>query len=138
MPANRIVSVLLVAAFALLAGACGGGQKEIADVRACLEDAKLKVDAFNESDKKVSEGLFATSDLTKGEQDEFTFAVAAYVTSEDTVSQFRKDTEEFSKTLSVGEQKLEIDSGTDDRYVWVVGGAKDAPAYDDARACVQP
>lgn len=139
MSVRRIATIAAALAGALVvAGCAGSGEKDIAEVEACLQDAGLKVEAFNERDKKVEEGVFATTDLTKGDRDEFAFAVAARVKSEETVEEFQKDTEEFSKTLSVGEQKLRIDSGAEDRYVWVVGGAKQDGAYDEARDCVAP
>lgn len=129
---------LVAVAAALAAGCDAGGPPEMSEVRSCLEAAKLKVESFSESDKKVSEGVFATTDLSTGERGRFTFAVAAIVKSEQTVDEFQRDTKRFSETLSVGEQKLEIDSGTEDRYVWVVGGAKQDDSYDAARACVAP
>lgn len=137
MPKQRTTCAVLAVA-ALVAAGCGGGTKDIAEVEKCLKDAGFQVEAFTKEDKKVSDGVFATTDLTKGDRDNFAFAVAATVKSEDTVDEFQKDTEEFSKTLSVGEQKLKIDSGTEDKYVWVVGGAKQDDLYDKARSCVAP
>lgn len=140
---RRIIIVLLTAI--LLGSGCDGGgagagattEEDIAAVRSCLTEAKLKVEAFSEEDKKVTEGVFATTDLSKGDRKEFTFAIAALVESEKTVEEFERDTKEFSETLSMGEQKLVVDSGTEGRYVWVVGGASKDATYEAAHDCVQ-
>lgn len=135
---SRQITIALVAVLALAVAGCGGGTKDIAEVQACLEKAGMSVDPVEKGDEKVSEGVFATTDLSKG-GDDLTLAVAAIVKSEETVDEFEQDTKEFSKSLSVGEQKLKIDSGTEGRYVWVVTGAtKDDSVYDKARDCVQP
>jgi hypothetical protein len=127
--------VLLFIATAVAAG-CSAGRKDIPEVRSCLKDAGMEVSKFPKKEKSVEEGVFATTDLSKGDQARLTLAVAAYVKSEKTVDKFQKDVKDFSKALSVGKQKLVIDSGTDGKYVWVVTGASEDKVYKDALACV--
>ena len=131
-----LLIVLPVLATALFAAGCGSDGKDIADVKSCLKDAKLKVEDLKE-DKDVKSGVFASTDLTKVEDGEFTFAMAAHVTSESAIKEFKKESEAFRKT-SGAEDKLDFETGVDGKYAWVAGGAKDTDDYKDARACVKP
>lgn len=131
---RRTIALVLLASF--VAAGCAGAAKNVSDVRSCLKRAGMKVSKFPAREKQVDEGVFATTDLTTGNQARFTLAVAAYVKSEKTVDKFQKDVKDFSKALSVGEQKLVIDSDVDGRYVWVVTGASEDKVYKDAIACV--
>jgi hypothetical protein len=131
---RRIIPLLVLASF--VAAGCGSSSKDIGEVRSCLKDAGMKVSKFPEKEQQVDEGVFATTDLSKGTQSKLTLAIAAYVKSEKTVDKFQKDVKDFSKALSVGEQKLVIDSDVDGRYVWVVTGASEDKVYKDAIACV--
>ena len=129
-------SCLLVLFAAILATGCAAGKQEIKDVKSCLEDAGMKVEAFPKSEKKVKEGVLATTDLSKGDQKSFTLAVAAYVKSEKTVDEFEKDVKDFSDALSVGKRKLVIESDVDGDYVWVVTGVKEDKVFKAAIDCV--
>ena len=130
-------SLLLLLVATVVATGCSAGAKEISDVRACLKDAGMKVEPFEKAEEEVREGVFATTDLAKGDHDTFTLAVAAYVKSEKTVDEFQKDVKDFSKALQVGKRKLVIDSDVDGDYVWVVTGAKEDKLFKDAVACVE-
>lgn len=137
--------VMVVLFAALLATGCGGDGggdgKDITDVRACLKKLDLKVEAPPQDDKDVEDGVFATTDLTKGEPTDLTVALAAVAKSDKAVERFQKESEDFSKTLSVGNGKageLSVESDSDGRYVWVVAGAKDNDTFTDARGCVKP
>ena len=135
MPNLRaLIPLLLLASF--VAAGCGSSEKDISEVRSCLKDAGMKVSKFPEKEQNVEDGVFATTDLSQGTQSKLTLAIAAYVKSEKTVDKFQKDVKDFSKALSVGEQKLIIDSDVDGKYVWVVTGASEDKVYKDAIACV--
>lgn len=130
-------SCVFVLIAAVVAAGCSAGAKEISDVRSCLKDAGMKVEAFDKSEQQVKEGVFATTDLSKGDHDTFTLAVAAYVKSAKTVDEFQDDVKEFSDALSVGKRKLVIDSDVDDDYVWVVTGVKEDKVFKAAVDCVR-
>jgi hypothetical protein len=129
-------TIVLSCSVALLAAGCGSEGKEIEDVKSCLAEVKLTVEDLPK-DKDVTSGVFATTDLTKVEDEEFTFALAAHVKSDGAVKQFQDESKDFSKTAGA-DQKLDFETGVDGRYVWVAGGAKDTDDYKDARACVEP
>lgn len=120
----------------LVATGCGAEGKDIKDVKACLGKVKLKTEDLPK-DKDVETGVFATTDLAKVKEEEFTFALAAHVKSEDAVKQFQDESKAFSKTAGT-DKKLDFETGVDGRYVWVAGGAKDTDDFKDARACVKP
>ena len=105
-------------------------------MKACLKDAKLTVEDLPK-DKDVKSGVFATTDLTKVEDEEFTFALAAHVKTDDAVKNFQDESTKFAETAGA-DQKLDFETGVDGRYVWVAGGAKDTDDFKDARACVEP
>ena len=127
---------LLALSLAVLLAGCAGGEREIADVRSCLKEAGMKAVPFDKQEDDVEEGVLATTDLSKGDQQRFTLAVAAYVKSEKTVKKFQEDVRSFTKALSVGDQKLVIDSDVDGRYVWVVTGKREDKVYKAAVDCV--
>ena len=133
---SRTVAVAIPLIAMLVASGCGAEGKEIADVKSCLSKAKLKAEDLPK-DKDVETGVFATTDLAKVEDEEFTFALAAHVKSEEAVKQFQQESKEFSKTAGA-DQKLDFETGVDGTYVWVAGGAKDTDDFKDARACVEP
>lgn len=120
----------------LLASGCGAEGRDIADVKACLGKVDLKVENLPK-DKDVETGVFATTDLAKVKEEEFTFALAAHVKSEKAVSQFQDESKAFSKTAGA-DKKLDFETGVDGKYVWVAGGAKSTKDFKDARACVKP
>jgi hypothetical protein len=133
---NHAHRLLLVLFASLVATGCAAGKKEIPDVKSCLKDAGMKVEPFDKTEKQVKEGVFATTDLTKGDHDTFTLAVAAYVKNEKTVDEFKDDVKDFSDALSVGKRKLVIDSDVDGDYVWVVTGVKEDKVFKAAVDCV--
>lgn len=132
---RRLVLAVPILA-ALVAAGCGTDGKEIDDVTSCLKDAKLTVEDLPK-DKDVTEGVFATTDLTKVEDAEFTFALAAHVKTDAAVTNFQDESKKFADTAGA-DQKLDFETGVDGRYVWVAGGAKDTDDFTDARACVEP
>ena len=148
--AHRIVALTVILVAALVASGCGGSGKDIADVQSCLKKLELDVQKLP-ADKDVESGVFATSKLPgaapivpaadKGDDgaatDEFTFALAAHVKSDKAVDQFQKDSEEFGKASST-DDKLDVRSGSDARYVWVVGGDSSTDSFKDAKDCVEP
>ena len=135
-------TTIVIAAAALLAAGCGG-TPDIDEVSGCLEGLGLTVEPANEDDPQVETGVFATTDLAGASQDpesdaaEFTFALAAVVKDEDSIDTFEDQSREFAESASEG-GKLEFESGTDGRYVWVAGGEQGSDAFDDAKDCVQP
>lgn len=133
---SRILVLAIPLLAMLVATGCGSEGKEMSDVKACLKNAKLTVEDLPK-DTDVETGVFATTDLTKVEDEEFTFALAAHVKSEKAVKSFQDKSTEFSETAGA-DQKLDFETGTDGRYVWVAGGAKDTDDFTDARACVKP
>lgn len=127
--------IVLLFAAAFVAG-CGEDGKTVKDVRSCLSGLELTVEALPK-DSSVSSGVFATTDLTKVDKEEFTFALAAHVKSDKAVKQFQDESEEFAKSAGA-DQKLDFETGVDGRYVWVAGGAKDTDDFKAARGCVKP
>jgi hypothetical protein len=140
----RIVPVVLViVATALLACGCSGigsSGKDVSKVSSCLKGVKLNVENSKKSDKSVKEGVFATSDLTKGDAKNITIAVAAVVKSDDTIKEFEKQNKDFGEKLKQGDtgKDLKVESGSDGRYVWVVMGNPSKDTYGKAKDCVKP
>jgi hypothetical protein len=133
-------SLLVLAALSVAAFASGcGGAKDVAEVKSCLKDLKLNVDSAGKTDKKVEEGVFATSDLTKGDAKDITIAVAARVKKDGTVKEFEKDNTAFADQLKKSERgkDLKVESGTEGRYVWVVMGDASNDTYKKAKDCVE-
>ena len=133
---SRTIALAIPLLAMLVATGCGADGKEMQDVKACLKDAKLTVEDLPK-DKDVKSGVFATTDLTKVEDEEFTFALAAHVKTDDAVKNFQDESTKFAETAGA-DQKLDFETGVDGRYVWVAGGAKDTDDFKDARACVEP
>jgi hypothetical protein len=132
------VTVLTVLLVSLFAAGCGGS-KDISEVSSCLKDAKLDVENAKKIDEKVKEGVFATSDLKKGDAKDITIAVAAIVKSDDTIKDFEKQNKDFVDQLAKSDsgKGLKVESGTDDRYVWVVMGNPDKDGFKKAKDCVE-
>jgi hypothetical protein len=136
----RLVAVVLVlATAALVASGCGSSGKDVSKVSSCLKDLKLNVENAKKSDKTVKDGVFATSDLTKGDAKNITIAVAAVVKSDDTIKAFEKQNKEFGDKLKQGDtgKDLKVESGSDGRYVWVVMGNPSKSTYGKAKDCVK-
>lgn len=133
---SRTSIVILPLIAMLVAAGCGADGKEMKDVKACLKDAKLTVEDLPK-DKDVTTGVFGTTDLTKVEDEEFTFALAAHVKSDEAVKNFQDESKKFAETAGA-DQKLDFETGVHGRYVWVAGGAKDTDDFKDARSCVKP
>lgn len=145
MAAYRVIRLpFLVFVAALVAAGCGSGGTDIADVRGCLDELGLKVEAPPEGDTDIEEGVFATSNLAAAAGDaesggdaEFTFAMAAIVPDEEARTTFEDQSRSFATSVSE-DGKLEFDSGIDGDYVWVAGGEKGSDAFGDVRGCVEP
>ena len=135
-PIRSLLAMSLIATVAFVAAGCGSDGKDIADVKACLKKAGLTVEELDK-DKDVKSGVFASTDLSKVEDGEFTFAMAAHVTSDKAITEFKKESEDFRKS-SGATDKLDFETGVDGKYAWVAGGAKSTKDYKDARACVKP
>ncbi|MCW2923007.1 MAG: hypothetical protein JWM98_411 [Thermoleophilia bacterium] len=152
-PRARTAVLLLSTSLALAAcgggSGGGGGSTDIPDVRDCLKDA-LKGASFQDTkpsdkDSKVRAGVFASttpSASSKGSAapaKDFVMALAADVKSKDTVKSFQHDSKSLATALSAGgAEKLQVESGVDGTYVWVVAGARGAAGFDDAKDCVKP
>lgn len=133
---SRFYVLAMLLPIMLVVGGCGADGKDIQEVKACLKGANLTVEELPK-DTDVTTGVFATTDLTKVEDEEFTFALAAHVKSDEAVKNFQKESTEFATTAGA-DKKLDFETGVDGRYVWVAGGAKDTDDFKDARACVEP
>ena len=131
-------TLLLLPATLIAAGCGGGGTPEIKDVSSCLKELGLMVEQPKTNDKDVEEGVFATTDISKGDVKNLTIALAATAKTDAAVKEFEKESKDFAKQDFGGESKLTVDSGTSGRYVWVVAGAKGSDGFKDARDCVQP
>lgn len=130
--------VLAVCGATMVAAGCGGGTKSIADVQSCLKGVKgLTVDKAPASDKGVDEGVFATTDLSKGAEGDFTMAMAAVVKADKDVKTFQDQSKEFA-AADKSDKKFAVKTGVDGKYVWVVGGASDSDTFKEARDCVEP
>jgi hypothetical protein len=142
---------LLITIIAVVTTGCavGSGPKQVSDVRTCLEkalpDGTIDATSVSEQDDAVEDAVFATSGLAAAGDDaaagneEFVMAIAATVRSQETVEEFTKDSKRFTETLAQGgDEKLDVTSGSDGRYVWVVAGAPDADGYEAALECVTP
>jgi hypothetical protein len=131
-----IVPVLLVSSSLLIAAGCGSGTPDIAETRTCLEKLNLTVEDPPAKDNEVKEGVFATTDLTKAAEGEFTFAMAAIVKDEGSVKTFEDEAKKLADAIAE-DDKIKVETGTDGTYVWVAGGADDK-AIKSVRGCVEP
>ncbi|MEO6866944.1 MAG: hypothetical protein ABI200_02880, partial [Gaiellales bacterium] len=118
---------------------CSSDPPEIKDVTKCLKDLKLNVEDAPGDDKDVREGVFASTDVTAAGADptKLTIALAALAKNDKAVKEFEKESKNFSKELAKSDgEKVEIESGTDGNYVWVVMGDKKDKTYAKAKDCV--
>lgn len=133
----KLPFILVVLTVSLLAAGCGG--PTIKDVRSCLKGLDMTVEDPPAKDTDVKDGVFASTDLTKGKPSDITIALAAEAKSDKAVKKFRKESESFADALDNGDgPKMSVESGTDGRYVWVVMGSKKQKLYGKARDCVKP
>lgn len=144
MAASRLIRIPLILVAATVVTAGCGGETDIADVRTCLEELGLNVEAPPEGDTDIEDGVFATSNLEAAGADEeaaadaeFTFAMAAIVPEEKARTTFEDQSKTFASSVDE-DGKLEFDSGIDGEYVWVAGGETGSDSFDDVRGCVEP
>lgn len=137
---SPLLSAAVLLTTALVATGCGGSSpKTIADIEGCLKVAKLKTERAAKGDARVEEGVTGTADAE--EQKDFVLAIAARTKTQKDLDEFEKQTKEFTKQVESSDAskgKLEIESGTEGKYVWVVAGGEKGATYDKAKACVQP
>ncbi|MCW2927452.1 MAG: hypothetical protein JWM86_1420 [Thermoleophilia bacterium] len=130
------IYVFLVLVTAVFAAGCG--TPDIKEVRSCLKGLDMTVEDPPAKDKEVSEGVFGSTDLTKGTPEDITIALAAVAKSDKAVKDFRKESTSFADELESGDgPKLDVESGTSGRYVWVVMGSKKQDTYGKAKDCVK-
>ena len=134
---QAVKTTMVVLGIAVLAAGCGGSTKSIADVQACLKKVEgMTVEKAPAKDSGVEEGVFATTDLTKGGKGDFTMAMAANVKSEKDVKTFQEQSKEFAGTDKT-DKTFAVETGVDGKYVWVAGGAKDSETYKASLDCVK-
>lgn len=128
----RFLAVPLVAIF--VAGGCGSASdgKDVKSVQKCLKGIKgLKVEMAPSRDKDVKDGVIGSSeDMTN-----FVFAVAAHAKTDKAVKDALKT---FDSAAKGGGDQVQVKSGTDGKYVWVVAAMKGAKNFDPAMKCVKP
>ncbi len=133
---SRLLVLPVVLLASIVAAGCGSEGKDIADVTACLKEAKLVVEPIDpQKDKDVESGVFATTDFSKLDDPDFRFAMAAHVTSEAAIERFQKKSSEFAKEAG---DDIDFTTGVDGRYAWVAGGAKGNDDIPTIRECVKP
>lgn len=132
-----LVVLACLSAALVISGCAGtGGAKEVPDVEACLKKADFETERAGKDEKEVKDGV---SGISGADKDEMTIAIAAIAKSEKDVEKFKKETKSFTEEMTAKDkEKIELESGTDDKYVWVIAGKKDSERYEKARDCVKP
>jgi hypothetical protein len=147
--ALAVAATAAVLPFALLVGGCGGDDegsgpaakavdgRKVGAVRSCLEEAGFTVEDRSDGDVRLVDGVSGTK--PGADVDEVAYGGAGHARSARDVAAFTKATKQAKAQQTPADAKLlELDAGSEGRYVWAVGGVPGSKGLAAARACVEP